>query len=204
VSAGNEGLVDGITLSEHRRMLEAAASDRDRIFLRLLWLTAGRIREIIGLQANRISTDLGEISPRNLKRPKDAAGHETVEYKPLSLKPAEMAEITEYCARNKIAGAAFLFPGRKSGTHLTTRRGRTIFYEAATAAGVERQSLRTRKFGPAWPHCSRHGAARHLLRAGVDVAIVQKRLGHSQISNTLKYLALDTGDQRRELATVEM
>lgn len=200
----NEGLTDGLTLAEHRRMCDAATCERDRIFFRVLWLTASRLSEAIALEAGHISGELNEIKPRNLKRRKQADGSETIKFKPLSLKPSEIAEIEDYCKRNNIEGRAYLFPGRKHGTHLTDRRARTIFYNAARAAGIERVSLRTGKIGPAWPHCSRHGIATHMLRQGVGLEIVQKRLGHSQISNTLRYLQIITTDQARALESVEM
>ena len=41
------------------------------------------------------------------------------------------------------------------------------------------------------PHLFRNSFATHLLRKGVDVAIVSKLLGHSNISTTERYLRLD-------------
>ena len=204
MSSSNEGLTDGITFSEHQRMCDAATCDRDRTFFRVLWLTASRLSEAIAIQEQQISEELNEIKPRNLKRPVQPDGSETITLKPLSLKPSEIKEILDYCKRNNIRGSAYLFAGRKYGSHITDRRARTIFYNAARAAGVERVSLHTGRMGPAWPHCSRHGIATHMLRQGVGIHIVQKRLGHSQIANTLRYLEIVTSDQARALETVEM
>ncbi|PWJ52994.1 integrase/recombinase XerC/integrase/recombinase XerD [Quadrisphaera granulorum] len=48
--------------------------------------------------------------------------------------------------------------------------------------------------GPHLPHRWRHTYATHLLRQGVDVAVVQKLLGHTSITTTSIYLHLVRGD----------
>ena len=48
--------------------------------------------------------------------------------------------------------------------------------------------------GPHLPHRWRHTYATHLLRRGVDVAVVQKLLGHSNITTTSVYLHLIRDD----------
>ncbi|MBC3762929.1 tyrosine-type recombinase/integrase [Quadrisphaera oryzae] len=48
--------------------------------------------------------------------------------------------------------------------------------------------------GPHLPHRWRHTYATHLLRRGVDVAVVQKLLGHSSITTTSIYLHLVRDD----------
>lgn len=48
--------------------------------------------------------------------------------------------------------------------------------------------------GPHMPHRWRHTYATHLLRRGVDVAVVQKLLGHSNITTTSIYLHLVRDD----------
>lgn len=70
-----------------------------------------------------------------------------------------------------------LFPGRK-GRPLT---GNQVYYIVRTWArrvGIDR---------PAHPHMFRHSHATHLLLHWVPLPVVQKRLGHLQLSTTSRY-----------------
>ena len=52
------------------------------------------------------------------------------------------------------------------------------------------------------PHRGRHAYATLILEAGVDLAVVSKSLGHSNISTTADVYAHLTPQMRRESATV--
>ncbi len=43
-------------------------------------------------------------------------------------------------------------------------------------------------------HSLRHCFATHLIRSGVDIAVIQKLMGHSDIRTTSQYLHLTTAD----------
>lgn len=81
-------------------------------------------------------------------------------------------------ARPRTLGDA-LFPSAKGGT-LTAKSFNFIFHKYARKIGIT--------YGP---HSLKHSLATHLVRANVNLAVVQHRLGHASISSTQKYIHLN-------------
>lgn len=73
----------------------------------------------------------------------------------------------------------WLFPSPSKEGHLTRQRFGQLLKELALKVGLDPHSLS--------PHTLRHAFATHLLRHGADLMIVQKLLGHSDISTTQIY-----------------
>ncbi|OHC27501.1 MAG: hypothetical protein A2Y50_15255 [Pseudomonadales bacterium RIFCSPLOWO2_12_59_9] len=73
----------------------------------------------------------------------------------------------------------WLFPSSSREGHLTRQRFGQLLKELAAKVGMNPQILS--------PHTLRHAFATHLLRHGADLMIVQKLLGHSDISTTQIY-----------------
>jgi site-specific recombinase XerD len=74
---------------------------------------------------------------------------------------------------------------------LASQSVRTVFRRIQADVGLE-------KF---FPHLFRHQAATMMVRANLDVATVQRILGHADISTTLKYLSLSDDDMRTKHAS---
>jgi integrase/recombinase XerD len=83
-----------------------------------------------------------------------------------------------------LPGERWLFPGRCSGCHLTTRQFSRLFHEAVEAAGITK---------PVTLHSLRHSFATHLLERGVDIRHIQALLGHSKLDTTARYTRVATG-----------
>jgi len=84
-------------------------------------------------------------------------------------------------------------PNQESTYVFCSRRGlpidRSQFYrqlrEIAGAAGIPPDRCR--------PHALKHSLGTHLAEAGVPVQVIQRRLGHRHIQNTMVYLSLADG-----------
>lgn len=73
----------------------------------------------------------------------------------------------------------WLFPSSGQEGHLTRQRFGQLLKELALKVGLNPALLS--------PHTLRHAFATHLLRHGADLMVVQKLLGHSDISTTQIY-----------------
>ncbi len=73
----------------------------------------------------------------------------------------------------------WLFPSSSKEGHLTRQRFGQLLKELALRVGCKVPHLS--------PHTLRHAFATHLLRHGADLRVVQKLLGHSDISTTQIY-----------------
>ena len=80
-------------------------------------------------------------------------------------------------------GSCFLFTSRK-GSRLTRQQVYRLFRHCAELAGLEAGRFNV--------HILKHSYASHLLRAGADLAFVQKALGHAHISSTTRYTHVTT------------
>lgn len=75
----------------------------------------------------------------------------------------------------------WLFPSRRTVTHLPDATARLAFKKARNACGFNDQFR---------PHSLRHSFATHMLERGVDIRIIQILLGHSSIRSTEIYTHL--------------
>lgn len=82
----------------------------------------------------------------------------------------------------------FLLLSQKGGA-LTRIQAYAIVRQAASLAGLEK---------PVSPHALRHSFATHLILAGMDIALVQRLLGHSSLNTTQHYLVW-LGEELRAL-----
>ena len=166
-------LLDGL---EARSASDDATALRDRAMIELLYASALRVSELVGLDthdvddARRVVRVLGKGSKERIV--------------PFGL-PAQRA-LRAYLERGRplLAAAA---PSLAEPTALFYgARGRRISTRAvyALVAGMLADLPGS---GPSGPHTFRHSAATHLLDGGADLRAVQEILGHASLGTTQMY-----------------
>ena len=166
-------------LSEFDQLLESIPQrrwidQRDRLIVNVLFLCGLRLAECAKLRADDFRTTEHLLLVREGKGGNDRL---------VPLLPAVERAFVLYLYSRPAAGAAELFLGANGAGN---PRG------AFTPNGI-RQMVRRRckraEMRALNPHSFRHGLAMHLLNQGGDMSLVQKVLGHSQISTTAKHYA---------------
>jgi len=199
-----------LTKEEIQKMLYAARQqkERDYLFLKTLWLTGARISEIVGVRAcdatdGTAHPELGltpsAINPRDnllrlacLKRRKYGG-----EFRWVRVPSGFVQELLAYCHKHGIAETDRIF---QFGRDWAYRLVRTY----AERAGVRLTPNPAAKKGlEVSPHKFRHANAIHIIQRSKDLlgglVLVQRRLGHKNLSTTLVYMKYHPSEEERAI-----
>lgn len=166
-------------LSEFDQLLESIPSRRwidlrDRLIVNVLFLCGLRLAECARLRASDFRTSEHLLLVREGKGGDDRL---------VPLLPAVERALVVYL---------FARPAWETDTLLLGANGAGKPRGPVTPGGI-RQMVRRRclraEMRALNPHAFRHGLAMHLLNQGGDMSLVQKVLGHSQISTTARHYA---------------
>ncbi len=89
----------------------------------------------------------------------------------------------------------WLFPGGTPAHPMTADAARQAFAKACQDAGLTKRCT---------PHTLRHSFATHLLESGVDLAVLQKLLGHRSIRTTSRYIHVSTEHLRTVVSPLDL
>jgi integrase/recombinase XerD len=155
--------------SEVAKLIDAAPEGRNRVMLKLLYVSGVRVSELCGLKwCDAIArTEGGQISVFG-------KGGKT---RTILLKPKSWQQLLS--TRGNASPVDPIFRSRKGGGHLDTSQVRRIVYAAARKAGLEQKIS---------PHWMRHAHASHALDRNAPIHLVQATLGHASVSTTGRYL----------------
>lgn len=166
-----------VVLSEEEvhRVLWHVRQEPNRVCLSLLYGCGLRVSEGISLAPNDIDSDRMMLHIRKSKGNKDR-------YVPLPQKLLLM--LRDHWRRHQ--HPQWLFPGRSRAAlpwnqaeqHISQSAIQDALTRAVKASGINKKAS---------PHTLRHSWATHMLEAGVHIRLLQKWLGHSDLSTTLKY-----------------
>jgi integrase/recombinase XerD len=138
----------------------------------LLYATGMRVTELVALPRAAVGGEARFFTVRG------KGGHERVV--PLSDKARQAT--AAYLAAREAGGSAkspWLFPSFGESGHLTRQAFARDLKDLAVSVGIPAARIS--------PHVIRHAFASHLLQHGADLRVVQKLLGHADISTTQIY-----------------
>lgn len=174
---------DALTRNEVRALLEAPDNIRDFLILAVMYYGGLREAEIAGLKMDDIDT-----AERTLKVIGKGNKFRTVPYSS-KLDRAIHLWISSERRSYVTADGPYLFPSMH-GRKLTTKAIYDIVMKAAEKAGIQ-EVLGTRADGTrifkVHPHILRHSYANHAALDDVPLVLIQRMMGHSSISTTLRY-----------------
>lgn len=161
-----------LSREEVERFFAALVSLKHRAILMTAYGAGLRVSEVVSLKVGDI--DGGRMVIRILK----GKGKKD---RDVMLSPRLLEVLRKYwrAARPR----DYLFPGLKSGSHIT----RVAVYNACKEA-VRRAGL-TKNISP---HTLRHSFATHLLEQGTDIRTIQVLLGHRNLATTSIYTHVST------------
>ena len=152
------------------RLFTVTTNPKHRALLMTAYAAGLRASELARLQVTDID------SARMCLRIDQDKGNKD-RYVPLS--PRLLQQLREYWRRDR--PQHLLFPGRPLDRPMHRSTPALIFHNAKDKAGI-------RKAGGI--HSLRHAYATGLLEAGVELPVIQRRLGHTSIRSTMRYLHL--------------
>jgi integrase/recombinase XerD len=166
------------------RLIDAAPTSRDRIFLQVAYGCGLRLSELIHLQVADIDSARMVIHVRQGKGAKDRL---------VPLSPRLLHELRDYWRIDR--PRPWLFPGDRPGQPISGSNMQRRFAHLVRRVGLTR---------PCSLHTLRHSYATHLLEAGVDLLTLKALLGHTSLETTTRYLHVNTQRLRQTPSLLDL
>jgi integrase/recombinase XerD len=159
-----------LSKEEVRDVLAAIPNFKHRTLIMFIYSTGTRVSECVNIKLTDIDSKRNQVNIREGKGLNQR-------YVPLS--PLLLKTLRRYYLLYK--PQHYLFEGiAGKGSHLGVTAVREILLKARyRTPHINKQFT---------PHTFRHCFATHLLEQGVNLLVIQRLMGHSDLSNTLKYL----------------
>ena len=144
---------------------------RDKAMLELMYATGIRVSELINLDVDDVSLSSGSIKCRSGKKSRT-----------IPMYPGAVKALTAYI--RDVRAILLAQPGEKAlfvnfgGARMSRQGFWKILKHYQASAHIEKEIT---------PHTLRHSFAVHLLENGAELDVLQKLMGHSDISSTQMY-----------------
>lgn len=166
-----------LTWNQVEKIIQNAASIRDRILIQTMSYTGARRAEICGLLIN-------DILPDNKIR---LIGKGKIRIVPV---PSRIIQDLNFFIGRRRSG--FVFQGQQAGRPLDGSQINRALIKAASAARIKNPDDRMRNINP---HLLRHSLAHRLKAKNVRLDIIQNILGHANFKTTADIYGLPGMDE---------
>ncbi len=157
-----------LSVEEIQRMFDVCENKKHKVILALLYSCSLRVSELINLKWSSIDRSRMIINIIQAKGNKD---------RQVGLNDILIKLLEEYCKDYK--PVEYVLNGQTSLQYSERSVGEVI-KQLASKAGIENKRVYT--------HLMRHTSATHMVESGVDINLIQKLLGHSNVKTTNVYL----------------
>jgi site-specific recombinase XerD len=157
-----------LSIDDVRKLINTVNNIKHKLILKLLYGCGLRVSELVNLRKEDFNFSEGLIHIKLGKGRKDRF---------VNIPDSMKEELESYY---KLSNSEYFFESNRGGK-LTTATIRKVVKNSARNAGIKKN---------VHPHILRHSFATHLLESGVDLKIIQKLLGHSDIKTTQVYLSV--------------
>ena len=149
--------------------------DRDRLLLRLMWETGGRVGDILSAKPSDFDFN-AKVLNLSVKKRRNV--------NTIPLDDNLLLEVGNFLRNYPPADY------QRPLIDISKVSAWKIIKKYGTTTGI-----------PVHPHMFRHGLAIHLLESNVPIPIISARLGHSNILTTLRYYLVITPEVQRHFVT---
>jgi integrase/recombinase XerD len=156
-----------LSQEEVARFFENLPNLKHRALIMTAYATGMRVSEVVSLRVADIDSDRMMIRIELGKGRKDRY---------VMLSPNLLELLRAYWKVTRPAD--WLFPGQRSGRHLSAKRVHQVCVKASVAAGLSKRAT---------VRALRHCFATHLLEAGTNIRVIQILLGHRSLRTTARY-----------------
>jgi len=151
-------------------VLSVIPNFKHRMVIMFIYSTGARVSECVNIKLSDIDSKRMQVNIQEGKGLKQ---------RKVPLSPVLLSALRRYYKEYKPQYYLFEGAGGK-GTHLGVTAVREICQKARFRASHIKKNFT--------PHTFRHSFATHLLEQGTNLLIIQRLMGHADLSNTLKYL----------------